>query len=466
MAEELNRALTILSERGAARGARSVFDEAVARAGAGDEVPDLASRKVTPPLGTRLRRKPLAVAVAAFCLVLIAVGGVSLVLRRSSPEVAEGPSVVSTTVATPTTAVTTTSEPTTSVPTTTLAPTSTLAPPTPLGPYAGSVPDLDHDWLQLSTVGGWPGAASSDLGLVTFGEREIDSVTTAAQAYYSTDGSAWDVATGFDAPEGEPGNLVRFVAEGPTGFVAVIPGPPLAFFSADGRVWDPPVEPWNDGGVNDIAAGPPGYVLVGATSTCEPRTAFSPDGRDWQLIDLPGGCAASGVAWTGAHFVLVSSLADGTVDAVMTSPDGVDWSTVDVQQAPGPIGTWGVYVAGSGDTVALLGTDTSMTPAGLEIWYSTDLGRNWFEATINEAERAPAGEFQTWQLIYSDFGYFAAGGIETLTSEFPGFLLWSPDGGTWYPFITDDSRRFFGVAVLDDTVFGFGTGVWCWNWSQ
>ena len=420
------------------------------------------------------QRRGWVIALASAVSVLVLIGGLALGLRLLTDQGADVTSDPTATTQEPTTTAgpetTTTAVPetaTTAAPETTTTAAAPLDPTTAPPPYEGPVPELETGWVQEATEPGPPIVYHSDLGFVAFAQRQAGNGMDAAVALFSPNGTDWVVGEGFDAPEGDPGPRVRLGAAGPNGFVAVIDlnEGPVAFFSADGLLWEKGTPGWQGGGwAASIATGPPGHVLVGAGNDCGGRSAFSADGRAWTALELPGGCLPSAVTWTGTQYALVSVGDDGAIDQILVSSDGLVWDPVDIQKPPGKVGTWGVYLSGTGDTLVLAG-NAEAAPTQLSLWYSFDRGATWLEAAINEADDAPTGEYQTWDMIHSDLGYFTVGVIETLTSSPPGFMLWSPNGAEWFQYITEDSQGFRSIGVSGDTAVasGFGTGMWRWK---
>jgi len=415
-------------------------------------IDDLASRKVAIDPTPQKDRRGWVVALAAGLGVLLLIGGIALGYRLivgPSSDVAGRPS----TVVTATAVVPAVTAPTASAaaPTTLASTTTTAATTTTMPPHEGEVPALGTGWVRQAAGNFGAVAASPELGIAAFDHE--------GRAWHSPDGLTWTRASGYEPAAGDPPQGIDHVAVGPAGFVAVGGSHDgnNAFYSPDGRSWEL-TAPSTGESAGEVVAGAPGFVIFG--TGCSESAAFSPDGREWRQVPLPTGCYVVGTFWTGDRFIAASSTPDGAVNAILTSHDGETWTKSD---PPGvdAIGLAGVHLAGYRDNVVMLGTAASGSPRPLAAWYSNDGGATWLEGAIDMAEDAAVGEYQTWELISTDLGYVAVGGIETLTNTAPGFVLWSHDGATWFESALDDGA-FRDVAFSGGKLIGFGDGAWSW----
>ncbi len=181
--------------------------------------------------------------------------------------------------------------------------------------------DVAYDDGRLVAVGGESAgraAVSVDLGLTwTLSEPEVplgavapfDDVFYAASAWgrvlASADGLTWG------SRSDEPG-VWRDVAAGPPGVVVV--GDDAVLFSADGASFAR-VDLGLGIDLFGVTWGPPGFVAVGTSGA----RLFSADGQGWDLVDT-GGDKLVTAAWSGAEYVATGH------QETWTSLDGQSWA--------------------------------------------------------------------------------------------------------------------------------------------
>ena len=149
------------------------------------------------------------------------------------------------------------------------------------------------------------------------------------------------------------------------------------------------VRPGNQG-ATAVAAGPEGFVAVGADFTPgagEVLAWRSPDGASWEPVPIQGGGPPRSVSVGGPGFVAV-----GWLGSVWTSPDGAGWTEIEYDpQAFGSIlaGFGAVVLEGvavaPGGWLSAVGWD-ALDPGGIDpaaggervgaAWHSAD-GLNW-----------------------------------------------------------------------------------------
>ncbi len=262
------------------------------------------------------------------------------------------------------------------------------------------------------------------------------------RVWTSNDGNAWRAVALEPALAGGRGDQgMTSVAAGPLGFVA---GGfdhrdgreiPAVWSSPDGSAWTRvgagPGGPFEAGEViRGVAVGDRGVVAVGTIQRSGDTDAmawFSADGVTWRTAPLgaagftgPAEQAARAVTATADGFVSVGSdaNADRRLAVAWKSADGISWQ----RQAPSPdmvapgggstAGMPAVAVAGRGPLVALGGTGI------LRLWTSPD-GRRWTR------EQTP-----DWS-NYSEEALIAAEAGAVLVLPDQGALWFRPAGAAW-----------------------------------
>lgn len=211
-----------------------------------------------------------------------------------------------------------------------------------------------------------------------------------AAGWWSSDGRAWKAATVPDVSA-----RLTTVEAALGGYLALARvegaerGAVEVWASADGRSWARLSEPdalGEDARASDIASGPAGLVIVGATfgrnpgATWQAATWTSADGRSWTPNPTSGvsGSEMQRVVWLGDRFVAVGNTVDDTGalgfnPAAWISADGRSWEPVAV-----PGGDAGRAVVMRGLAVGVRGVvAVGPSPEGsVGVWVSTD-GRTW-----------------------------------------------------------------------------------------
>ncbi len=225
------------------------------------------------------------------------------------------------------------------------------------------------------------GGSLSDVAVTAMGLVAVGSTADAAgaprpAAWTSSDGATWTPG----AP-GQFGDVWATLARVATAGSVVVtvgevptesddhPGPMRAWWSSDGRSWEPALGPpdWSSVLVGDLSSGPAGAVLVGTLfDGSTPRAWISADGSQWEGHALPtlpdtDSSFAVGVLADTERYVAVGDDVNFAEDlgpatgrpAMWTSSDGVSWYRVPHADLDGP-----ALQAGS-DAVAVLFHDTT-----------------------------------------------------------------------------------------------------------
>jgi hypothetical protein len=249
-----------------------------------------------------------------------------------------------------------------------------------LAPASAALEAPKAGTAEMRAVAAWDG------GWVAVGSVDSSSDERLAAIWTSSDGLAWERATGIDgfldtAAYGIAANGDRLVAVGSmipleSGNVA---SPAVAWVSADGSHWTAVDSPaFALGPMRAVAVGPTGFVAVGFGIDDVRAAAWtSPDGATWTSVPDQPAFAALGepvrmaaVASSGAGLVAAGwkSDAGNGSGAVWRSADGATWERV-----PNQVSMSGASLAG----VAFHG-DAPIV-AGTSGYPDNDQASAWFE---------------------------------------------------------------------------------------
>ena len=295
----------------------------------------------------------------------------------------------------------------------------------------GPLPPAADGGFALSIAAGTTGPAVGRAAIV-------GRIGNDAAAWTSTDGATWQPARGDGLVEA-PGIRMtavaatdRFVAGGWAGIVTQ-PGVARFWRSADGRAWQPaPIDAGPngvDGRVASVAAGPGGFVAVGATGAVGHATGSavwrSRDGRRWERVASDAALAAGGmvsVAAGGPGYVAVGADLAGTHAMVWLSPDGRTWTTAPAQESLEYHGlgiTMSDVVAGADGTLVAVGHFLFGQQYGQgSAWTSPD-GRTW----TRMPDQASLGQAEPLAVIPDGPGYVAAGTVGAPDNFIPTIWL-------------------------------------------
>lgn len=171
---------------------------------------------------------------------------------------------------------------------------------------------------------------TADGTLITSGWVEIGDLGERRYAAWESVGAdQWDeVETGF--PDGAWPNSMAQGAKGHVALVVEPEGPTFAvWWSADGRAWERVHDLGSEGGYS-VGAGNEGFVIAGwRTSSQEPHTIASADGRSWFEAGTPPG-VATGVVPRAGDWLAVSrevefGIGEPSTARVWTSANGLAW---------------------------------------------------------------------------------------------------------------------------------------------
>jgi hypothetical protein len=441
------------------------------------------ARAARTDLGPRRTIRPhRAIAFASAALVLALAVGLAALLLPGEPSVVDEPEPTGTsqvTVSTtpPTVAPTTAAPPTTGVP-----PTTTL--PVAQGPMT---------WSRMPFDGPVSAVAAADSGLMAVG-KAADS----AAMWTSPDGRTWTRIALDETVFG--GYRISALTAGPDGYAAIGVGGTeiVAWTSPDGLEWARTsvvtLEPDSIGGIaiNGLTHGPSGFVAVGWTTQRDLSyllddhiVIHSADGMEWQRVDTaglpPGGM--KDVAAGGPGYVVVGidwSDRSNSKPGVWTSSDGLDWTLndgADIEGGPG-------HSAGMEWLEA--SDDGRLYAAGLgPLWVSND-GSTW--SRLGEYVGEPEDGFNDTWGGWSSSGVFSGNRIVLVGGlEFGGgeesdrAAVWGSEdgGGTWERMSRPlevfgggfGSTEMGAVAEIGGTYVAFGdwndeASVWTGYWNE
>lgn len=293
----------------------------------------------------------------------------------------------------------------------------------------------------------------SPLRTVTTNNVYLQTSEFSSSSYrISSNGTSWTTVA---APAGADFARSAFG----NGVFVMIPGfsagsgttPSTAYYSTDATNWTatsiPAMVPANIGGTfHDVVYGGDKFVAVAQNTN---KAAYSFDGINWSLANLPATGEWYKIAYSGSQFVVV-----GGQDRVIYSSDGINWSSA---TSPAPAGTtWQALAHGNGRYIAL-GTDTGSFPISYQIIRSTD-GINWTPASTPFSSMSPVLAF--------------GGGVWVAASGSNAVIRYSTDNGTTWinssgnPSPTARSIAYDGskfILATDQGTFTSPTGV---TWTQ
>jgi hypothetical protein len=339
-----------------------------------------------------------------------------------------------------------------------------------------------------------------------------------SQAEFQFPESTVPAALGWTQMESLAGGVsptgARASATGSEGTIVVgtLDGKPTAWITPDGLTWTE-FTIASEGEAFDVAAGGPGFVVVGSTCSdlasstrdtppCDPAIWTSSDGAStWTLTsttDQFGGCSslatlsefgcqtwADDVLFTDSGFVAAGyDIIDGTEPnqpVVWTSLGGFTWERVAVSapdgQSPTPAGRppypelvadapWQGGLYGLGTRCSEQGSGLMCQPFG---WISSD-GATWEPVDLDPSDFGASDHAQLIEdglhLVSGDFGLLALGSnIDPTTWDETPMMFLSVDGEQWDAFRLNPEMSGTNTLVsLGDRVMAFGVGgVWVWT---
>ena len=239
-------------------------------------------------------------------------------------------------------------------------------------------------WRRRADRAQDPELRAGTIHAVAAGGPGLVAVGSNNRAWYSVDGSDWTLAEvpapptesfaaqGYSAPTVD----MQGVAVAGDGMVAWGNASandtvyePVLWTSDDGVAWAKVTDVAGIGRLQDLAAGPDGFVAIGgADRTDTGGIWFSVDGRAWQptagihddngtateLIVSSVAAASSGYLAVGSDGVCPREPCPGAVAVIWTSPDGRSWTRVqrddrfevaDPRTAPNHSGAWAMSAA-------------------------------------------------------------------------------------------------------------------------
>ena len=341
---------------------------------------------------------------------------------------------------------------------------------------------------------------SSGTQLIAVGTSGMtEDAGEVAGVWTSSDGRMWE-----PGKVTHPAGTMAAVAAGPGRLVAVGTvedgtSGPAAWTSVDGRTWEAlPASAFagssghEPGPLQDVAAGPGGFVVVGSEVGAGGSRAtawYSPDGLAWTRTqsDL-GGDSAGSVVQFGSGYVAAGWAPgeDGDDRALFwTSPDGRTWTAAPDAKDLHDVGSSPVLAAARQHLVAFGGRSHAWVATEPIVWTSED-GVTWQSqassgvvAPLPSVPPVASGEPATvglrmGGLIGTDRGFVAAGGTFTLgpAGNAPGMpmtrrVVWtSPTGAAWAiaadipesPAVPGSAPSSVGPLVVhQDQLLMFGT---------
>lgn len=301
-----------------------------------------------------------------------------------------------------------------------------------------------------------PGASIPELSVNATAQSGTGQAGTVQIAVGSADGypaiwrrtgSTWSLVTRpgqFGAQLRANQNVAALtgVVHGSNGWLAV--GANLILTSPDGVTWRAV------GGTAALAAadllaaaaGPAGYVVVGAEQTATglaPAAVwFSANLSDWTVASGTGHSGQMlAVAATGGGFAAV-----GTANhqpAVWVSRDGKSWALTDLS----PAGSVLRHVAALGSRIVVTGTNAAGAPLVL---VSTDSGTTWQVAELPEASEST----RVTALTANPEGFTAVGVTGRAGDQ--QIVEWTSPGGTvWTPALVGDAGGTRTITALTST---------------
>ncbi len=333
-------------------------------------------------------------------------------------------------------------------------------------------------------VGAAPGivndATSVDGAIVAVGSTaptEASPIGVAA-AWTSLDGKTWDAA-----PVDGSASRMMAVARGPRSFVAVgnddaSGNRPVVWTSDDGRSWTKvpgstafePAQGCASTSLEDVAAGPDGFVAVGVEwGDCGQHGSawFSPDGSTWtRAPSATGGNGTRVIIATDAGYIAAGA-ADATANEGMRaafwwSPDGRTWTL-----APDMVDFHGAEPAALAATASgFLAIGSAIQAQGIlpAQWRSSD-GQSWERveaAGLSDVSAGgpgdPTGEQRApmalaGELLVVDDGLVATGAATTVPAggggeEIPPWrlIVWTSATGESWTCLPDDPTLELGAS--------------------
>jgi len=283
-----------------------------------------------------------------------------------------------------------------------------------------------------------------------------------AAIWTSGDGETWTL---LETGESLSGMTINAITPMGDGFAAVgtrcgalegcAGGGEVYLSSPDGASWTRYPKPDDECCIMQaITAKDSGLVAVGFDYTtgfpatpADAGVRHSTDGEDWTKIVNPGAFTAStmgDVAAGGPGFVAVGQSSTGP--QVWISADGTEWATASTSSAMGP--GQALKVAARDDLVVAVGSGAH---ADASVWTSDASGDSWSTATS-----PGAGAFRAVMVTPSSI---VVGGKDGSNA-----VVWtSGDATTWVQTMTDpeisDQAAVENLAVDDNgTIVAFGTG--------
>jgi hypothetical protein len=342
-------------------------------------------------------------------------------------------------------------------PTLTLAPTPVSTPALTVAPTHGPI-----TWDVRHAPGTITGAVSTGALLIAVGTAGFDKEgSETVAAWTSADGRTWDTAA-----VAQPAGSIAAVASGPGRLVAVGTrfenvNQPVAWTSVDGRTWQAlPASAfagaggYEPGALEDIAAGPGGFVAVGSEHGPGGGRAaawYSADGLTWARAqsDL-GGDSAGAVVRGGPGYVAAGWAPGGDGDdraVFWSSPDGQTWTAAPDSQDLHGVGATPM-MAGAPQGLVAVGYPShqwaGITPI---VWISQD-GLSWQRLSASglvaplpsvpslESGQPLPGSTVVGEMIATGGGLVAAGEAMVVgpgsTSFAPRRVVWlSATGASW-----------------------------------